>query len=797
MDSEEEVKLDIKDYFKVKNLYSKLEKKEEEQEKEYKDLVAKTKKEQEDLQGLQADIQKIDEDIEKNQKKGEIIQQGQLQQKVEEVVDCFLKDSYDTRHIGKSREIYKIAIQYNNTKMIKTLQEENMTFDKLKNDTKLQYGKEAEEFFFEDQKGNVFLDDLRVIPALFPFSQAVLDKETPVIYVSDIHSGTRVKKKQIVEEAKEEIIEPVKVKKSNLDKFIDFVKSHYKNIFFMVVLLVFLIMWIESCITFGRPRDQRVYKESVKSFFANMIDDMTIQKEAFDEAIKKVKYGVCFILSSMYDALQQKNIIDRNSLMGQFRIIQRRGEENINCRNDRLDIIQDNCPNLFSPIDSSTTQFNDRTFIYKERKVTPHFYAYINEFNDHGYTYDFNFPPDYSIDYDRCTDENSYLELYTLIDSYSASIMITFNLYNFNMESMTIVTVLFEKLQLRWKEFIRTQTINLKYKPEAFTIISIILSVILIFALVLKLIKPDKYAHLTEWEKQLMDSKDYVKEFPLRMPTPIEFILLGSLLLYYATLIVRAAYLGKLRNDPVSTLVFNDYSNIAMTSYVIRCLECISIFLFFLVLIYHSEDFLGEFNIILRTILNYIYELGPFLLSRLILLILVTFYISIFMTGDYIDFKYSYLGFIFMKILQSANKGTMEEKEFTNERVFGEGKVLRNDFELYNSNYNSLYDKIGNFNFIIYNLLFYFAFFIGVKLILISFCYMTYRDSYILTVQEERKRKNELEKKLYLEKVIEKRKEREAKLAKEEEERKKENEANGISLDQGSQFVTESQALNK
>ncbi len=167
------------------------------------------------------------------------------------------------------------------------------------------------------------------------------------------------------------------------------------------------------------------------------------------------------------------------------------------------------------------------------------------------------------------------------------------------------------------------------------------------------------------------------------------------------------------------------------------------------------------------------------------------------MNGDYIDYKDPYLSFLFMKVLQSVNRGTMEEQEFTYKRVFGEAKVIRSNFTMIISNYNSLDEKVGIFNFIIYYLFFYFVFFIGIKMILISFCYMTYRDSYIQDQEERKRRQIELEKQRYLEKVIQMRKEREAKLAKEEEEKKKEREANGLSLDQGSQFITEAQNLNK
>ena len=60
-----------------------------------------------------------------------------------------------------------------------------MTFENLKQETRLTFDKGENEFFFADENSNIFLDDLNVKKALFPLENINIKSFEPIVKVID------------------------------------------------------------------------------------------------------------------------------------------------------------------------------------------------------------------------------------------------------------------------------------------------------------------------------------------------------------------------------------------------------------------------------------------------------------------------------------------------------------------------------------------------------------------------------------------------------------------------------------
>ena len=58
-----------------------------------------------------------------------------------------------------------------------------MTFRRLKQETRLQFDKGENEFFFADENGSIYLDELNVKKSLFPLENINLKSFEPLIKV--------------------------------------------------------------------------------------------------------------------------------------------------------------------------------------------------------------------------------------------------------------------------------------------------------------------------------------------------------------------------------------------------------------------------------------------------------------------------------------------------------------------------------------------------------------------------------------------------------------------------------------
>ena len=187
----ENKKITIKDYDAVKQKYAKLLETEKNLNNELNNINEQQKKLVKELADIESSTEQKLEEINKAKLKGSSINQEELHKKCKEAIDHFLIDVYPSNQEGLNLQI---RIEYKQMKISKTLTDENMTFEKLKTETKLQFGKDANEFYFTDDEGNIFLDELRVVSALFPLSSVKVDNYEPVIKVVDKASNKKRKK---------------------------------------------------------------------------------------------------------------------------------------------------------------------------------------------------------------------------------------------------------------------------------------------------------------------------------------------------------------------------------------------------------------------------------------------------------------------------------------------------------------------------------------------------------------------------------------------------------------------------
>ena len=127
--------------------------------------------------------------------------------------------------------------------------------------------------FFCDESGSIFLDELKVVKALFPLSSAKIEKYIPVILVKDKAQYKKKKQKEFIEN--EEI--PFE-KKENTFSLKEEIGKYFKQnaiqFYFSIIFIIFLGMWTQSCIVFLKANDYRVSNGIINNnYFFNIGGD--------------------------------------------------------------------------------------------------------------------------------------------------------------------------------------------------------------------------------------------------------------------------------------------------------------------------------------------------------------------------------------------------------------------------------------------------------------------------------------------------------------------------------------------
>jgi regulator of replication initiation timing len=157
------------------------------------------------------------------------------------------------------------TIEYNNSQIEGRLEpEEDYTFFRLKQKFKRQFDKKENEFYFTDERGYVYLDDLSVRKSLFPLKRVSIKDYVPIIRVIEKKSKNigvldLSKRKNVEEEEINIFIDPYKFKKRLIEK----AKKNAFSIFHLTSFIIFLIFWCKAAIVF---RNSNQFNLMVNSF---------------------------------------------------------------------------------------------------------------------------------------------------------------------------------------------------------------------------------------------------------------------------------------------------------------------------------------------------------------------------------------------------------------------------------------------------------------------------------------------------------------------------------------------------
>jgi hypothetical protein len=130
----------------------------------------------------------------------------------------------------------------------------DMTFKHLKSEIMHQFDKREEEFYFTDEKGAIFLDNLSVRKCLFPLSRVNIRGNMPVLIVIDKKSKLENLKLNIIKIEKLKIDGDVKIE-IRKETIIDKIKKNFFMAFHLICFITFILSWIFSAFFYSNIRD--------------------------------------------------------------------------------------------------------------------------------------------------------------------------------------------------------------------------------------------------------------------------------------------------------------------------------------------------------------------------------------------------------------------------------------------------------------------------------------------------------------------------------------------------------------
>lgn len=647
--------------------------------KELEKILSEEQKLINQLATIEAQTESQNEEINFAKRHEGSIKEEELHKKCKEAIDFFLKDIYR----NKEDLNLPIKIEYQQMKILKSLTDENITFKQLKDETKLQFGKDANEFFFADENDNIFLDELHVIPALFPLSNVKVDKYEPVIKVIDKPLTKKKKEKFIIEE--DDFTQGKEAKNSLKERLGSYFKKNAIQFYFFIIFCIFIGFWTQSCIVFLHAREYRMMNKYLKSKTFSADYDWNNLFEGFGDEIT-FSDGVSLITIS--------------------------GEAITNCQSERVSYSSEEvCYSTYSLTTRNKVK-HPSTFLHK--KINGLFGAY-----------DKNMGTNETISKSTVT---SKIQSISSSASTVAFILIV-NCYSKNLGAFFTIKYLFEKGKegnFISKNYSLSMAVA-DIKVDGFLITSIVISIVLLILLFF-ILKKEK----TEVDLFNQDDKKEKESF-FRKPTASEIIWIVNIFFYYGLIIFRFSYFGSKVES--FTGEFTDLDSKTYRFGLVTDLNCFNILLFYVTVMLLLNIYLIEYRIILQTLKIFIFDMLPLTLCLIIPFCLVAMYITYFMAGDYYEGIYRNLSFIFIKVVQSFFRGSIDHFEYQNTGAYD------ND---YSKNENTqLRYKIGNAGYIIYSLIYYFFTFVFVKGCVVGICYLAYRNEYIRTVDNEEKRKKE------------------------------------------------------
>ena len=163
---------------------------------------------------------------------------------------------------GSAAKNLLFRIEYGKMIIMRTVEDENMTFFRLKQETKIQFDKDESEFYFCDELGQVYLDDLNVKKALFPLTTVTIKEFLPVIRVQDKRQKVKNKEEVNLYSGRSHGDNPdmYKMDMTVFEKLFNHISQNFYELLHALLFAIFLYLWITSCIFFRNIDDFYVFQ---------------------------------------------------------------------------------------------------------------------------------------------------------------------------------------------------------------------------------------------------------------------------------------------------------------------------------------------------------------------------------------------------------------------------------------------------------------------------------------------------------------------------------------------------------
>lgn len=249
----------LAEHQKNRGIYAELQEKKKEFQDEYDKIILEQKRITEELVLVNLKVQnhkeKLEDLLKNDEDENNEFGPELLLDECKSVVNKFVSE------LNKEKNM-QFRIEYSKNLFVWKLEDENMTFWRLKQETKLQFGKNENEFYFADENGSIYLDELNVKKALFPLASTVVNGYVPKIKVVD-------NKVKVIKEKEQSNIALDRGKDNNNRKLSlkESIKLYLEEkwiaLLYVFFFAFFLGFYIDSCIEF---RNSRVYKTLIQPF---------------------------------------------------------------------------------------------------------------------------------------------------------------------------------------------------------------------------------------------------------------------------------------------------------------------------------------------------------------------------------------------------------------------------------------------------------------------------------------------------------------------------------------------------
>jgi hypothetical protein len=160
----------------------------------------------------------------------------------------------------------RFKIKYGELNIMRLIEDENMDFLRLKQQTKIQFNKNENDFFFADENKNIYLDSLNVKKALFPLETVTIEKYEPTIILLDRYNNVESK-----EESKSNFLannlvtDDYRIKLNFVQRLVESAKQNFRGFFHFGTFFFFIFCLISTSISFRNVKGYNNFVEPFKN----------------------------------------------------------------------------------------------------------------------------------------------------------------------------------------------------------------------------------------------------------------------------------------------------------------------------------------------------------------------------------------------------------------------------------------------------------------------------------------------------------------------------------------------------